>query len=272
MFSIKKLDSLPHRTRLRKIALILQEALKSPPETGSTDFDYLFSICDAFKHELPDFLSAMIIEGMDKHKRDNPDLRESLRLIGNIAYGIRKHLGAEPAEWDMTFEESGILDSEKRTVYPLKVFLEDLRSPFNVGAIFRTAESFGIAQIYLTPLTPLPTHKKALKTSRGCTEVIPWSVMDLSFLRTSGEDIFALELGGTDIGHFDFPESGIALIGSEELGLSPEALNMADQSRGRVSIPLFGAKQSLNVANAFGIMAYNWFKTVHTKLNAGEDE
>jgi TrmH family RNA methyltransferase len=70
--------------------------------------------------------------------------------------------------------------------------------------------------------------------------------------------VFALELGGTSIDRFEFPRSGVVLVGSEELGLSPDALRLADRQFGRVSIPLGGAKRSLNVSVAFGILMHAW--------------
>jgi TrmH family RNA methyltransferase len=74
--------------------------------------------------------------------------------------------------------------------------------------------------------------------------------------------VFALEIGGTPIDSFDFPPSGVVLVGSEELGLSPEALQLADRQCGRVSIPLGGAKRSLNVSVAFGILMHAWHRAL----------
>jgi TrmH family RNA methyltransferase len=74
--------------------------------------------------------------------------------------------------------------------------------------------------------------------------------------------IFALETGGTTLTEFRFPPAGLILIGSEELGLSPEALALAQNSQGRVSIPMSGAKRSLNVAVAFGIVMWHWSSAV----------
>jgi TrmH family RNA methyltransferase len=68
--------------------------------------------------------------------------------------------------------------------------------------------------------------------------------------------IVALELQGTPLGDFPFPPRGVLLVGSEELGLGPEALALADA--GRVSIPTSGAKRSLNVAVACGIVLQAW--------------
>jgi TrmH family RNA methyltransferase len=86
---------------------------------------------------------------------------------------------------------------------------------------------------------------------------LPWEVRELETMR-GDEGLFALELGGAPIDQFHFPARGTVLVGSEELGLSPEAIRLADQGLGRVSIPLAGAKRSLNVAVAFGILIEAW--------------
>ena len=70
--------------------------------------------------------------------------------------------------------------------------------------------------------------------------------------------VFALESGGTKLTEFDFPDKGIMIVGSEELGVSPESLAVADASLGRVSIPIYGAKGSLNASVAFGIAMQAW--------------
>ncbi|MDR0602585.1 MAG: TrmH family RNA methyltransferase [Treponema sp.] len=136
----------------------------------------------------------------------------------------------------------------------MQVYLEDIRSPFNVGAMFRAAESFGAEKIWLSPLSADPRHKRAERTAMGCTAVLPWERTETI---PSGP-LFALETGGADIGCFSFPRQGVLIVGSEELGVSPKALALADASLGRVSIPVFGAKGSLNVSVAFGIIMHAW--------------
>jgi TrmH family RNA methyltransferase len=68
--------------------------------------------------------------------------------------------------------------------------------------------------------------------------------------------VVALEIGGAPLQTFQFPVEGVLLVGSEELGLSAPALAVA--GAGRVSIPMVGAKRSLNVAVAFGIVMQAW--------------
>ena len=74
--------------------------------------------------------------------------------------------------------------------------------------------------------------------------------------------VFALETGGCDLKDFKFPEKGICIIGSEELGVSPQALERA--TYGRVSIPMKGLKASLNVGVAFGILMQAWVDALNT--------
>ena len=93
----------------------------------------------------------------------------------------------------------------------------------------------------------------------GCDEVIPYERVALEDL-PKDMPIFALETGGTDIRNFDFPKKGIVVIGSEELGVSPDALAMA--KAGTVTIPMTGVKASLNVGVAFGILMERWTSSI----------
>jgi RNA methyltransferase, TrmH family len=186
-----------------------------------------------------------------------PEPGAVLRAVNAIRNRLLLDMGAEPSEWDFTTGEGAGLAATARRVFPFRVYAEDIRSPFNVGSLFRTAECFGVRELLLSPDTPLPTHPRAAKSARGCAEVVPWRVAELDELRDD-PGLFALELGGTPVAEFDFPREGTVIVGSEELGVSPEALALAGRARGRVTIPLYGAKQSLNVAVAFGILMSAW--------------
>lgn len=187
--------------------------------------------------------------------------RSLIRTFSNIRSGIRQHLGEEPADWDLVDMKTGALSVKDRRILPLKVYLEDLRSPFNVGAIFRTAESFGVEKIFLSPAAASPLHPRTARSSMGCTEVIPWetcSVHELEDRETTGQ-IFVLECGGIPLDEFTFPTEGSVIIGSEELGVSPKARELAKSRLGIVTIPTGGVKASLNVSAAFAIMMHAWW-------------
>jgi TrmH family RNA methyltransferase len=93
----------------------------------------------------------------------------------------------------------------------------------------------------------------------GCIETLGYEQKSLDQL-PDDIPVFALETGGTDINDFDFPQKGICIIGSEELGVSPEALKRA--TYGRVTIPMKGLKASLNVGVAFGILMQKWVEAL----------
>lgn len=143
-----------------------------------------------------------------------------------------------------------------RSFFPgVAVYAEDIRSPFNIGSIFRTAEAMGCEQVFISPLCIDPSHPRAVRSGMGCIETMGWTRCALDELPRD-RPVFVLETGGTPINEFAFPEQGIVIIGSEELGVSPEALRRADG--GCVSIPMTGLKASLNVGVAFGILMQAW--------------
>lgn len=152
----------------------------------------------------------------------------------------------------------------------LFLILHDIRSAYNVGAIFRTADGSGVSKIYLSGYTPVPAgedkekktqaDKMIEKTALGAERNVPWEkAEDLSDLidelRKEKISVIALEKidNAIELKKFEkkFP---IALIlGNEVEGVSAEILNKCDAI---VSIPMRGKKESLNVSVAAGIAMY----------------
>ncbi len=257
MFSLKKLRELSLKTRLRKAARILQAAEAEAARAGFLDSAYLRELARLLAEDTTGFVREDALSLEQELSAAGSDAAKVLRKMNTLRNDILRELHAEPAEWDLVNPASGLLARTGASVLPLRVYLEDLRSPFNVGSVLRTAEAFGAEKVLLSPRTPLPTHPRASKAAMRAEQALPWEVATLDSLR-GREDIFALELGGTPLDQFPFPCPGTVLLGSEELGLSPEALEIADQGCGRVSIPLVGAKKSLNVSVAFGILMQAW--------------
>jgi TrmH family RNA methyltransferase len=255
MFPLARLRELSPRTRLRKIARILQGIEVEIAGGRAPEGRYLVGLLEVLSGQEPSEVgrAARDLAAEISAKGDSARI---LRSLNHLRHRLLQALHAEPAEWDLVSAETGLLDRSGARIFPFTVYLEDIRSPFNVGSLFRTAEAFGAERILLSPRTPLPTHPRARRTALGAAMAIPWEVTGLESLST--RDVFALELGGTPLGEFSLPHRGVVLVGSEELGLSPEALALADRSLGRVSIPLAGAKRSLNVAVAFGILMQAW--------------
>ncbi len=164
-------------------------------------------------------------------------------------------IGIFPAEWDLVVAPHSS-PSAVRSFFPNTfVYAEDIRSPFNLGSIYRTAEAFGLEGVLLSPFCTDENHQRAQRSAMGCSKYIETKRLSLDEL-PKDIPIFALETGGCPINEFEFPQTGIVIIGSEELGISPDALKKADY--GHVSIPLSGIKASLNVGVAFGILMQAW--------------
>ena len=193
---------------------------------------------------------------------------DELRLCNCARNHLLAIIGTFPAEWDLVIAPHPSLTNEDGTVkqrdfFPgVAVYAEDIRSPFNMGSIFRTAEAMGAEKVYISPCCVDPQQLRAVRSGMGCIETMGYERLSLDEL-PAGVPVFALETGGTDINDFVFPKQGICIIGSEELGVSPEALKRA--TYGRVSIPMKGLKASLNVGVAFGILMQEWITSLRTE-------
>lgn len=241
MITIKKISTLKPRVQLRKLGGIFHEA-----SIKELDIDYLN---DAYRY----LLKSDQISPADQRLITKFFLSGS---YDDIYYYILNILGESPADWDL-LDSSGSVDWSRRYVKEHYLYLDHLRSPYNVGSIFRSAESFGINGIYISSGCASPEHSRARRTSRDTVDGVKWEEKSLSDIDLP---VFALELGGTDISEFEFPENGICIIGSEESGVSKEALELAKSSLGIVSIAQYGAKGSINVSAATSILVYEWMK------------
>ena len=190
---------------------------------------------------------------------------DELRVCNYARNTLLELLGTFPAEWDLVIAPHSPGTAEDGTVrardfFPgVCVYAEDIRSPFNIGSIFRTAEAMGAEKVLISPHCIDPEQPRAIRSGMGCIETMGWDRLSLDQL-PQDIPVFALETGGTNINEFKFPERGICIIGSEELGVSPEALARA--TYGTVTIPMKGLKASLNVGVAFGILMEKWVEAL----------
>lgn len=203
----------------------------------------------------------------------NTEPLDELRVCNYARNTLLAILGSFPAEWDLVIAPHNPHNStdisgtvRAREFFPgVCVYAEDIRSPFNIGSIFRTAEAMGAERVLISPHCIDPTQPRAIRSGMGCIETMGWERCALDQL-PADIPVFALETGGTDLKDFKFPEKGICIIGSEELGVSPQALERA--TYGRVSIPMKGLKASLNVGVAFGILMQAWVDSLSASSNS----
>ncbi len=143
---------------------------------------------------------------------------------------------------------------------PVSILLENVRSMYNVGAFFRTADGAGIERLLLSGITARPPKKAIRKTALGAEERVPWeSVADtagnIDELRDEGYEIAAIETSTSAVDIFEWqPHFPVCvLFGHEVDGLTPTLLAACDT---HVRIPMLGLKHSLNVASAGAIVIY----------------
>lgn len=132
------------------------------------------------------------------------------------------------------------------------IYLDNVRSAYNVGSILRTAEALRIGKVYFSPKTPFIGNEKVDRTAMGAAQIVPcFQNIPLSSLP---RPIIALDTSdeALSVSDFLFPETFTLILGNEEYGISNESLQCADYL---IQIPLLGAKNSLNVACAFAIAA-----------------
>ena len=145
--------------------------------------------------------------------------------------------------------------------HPVVAVLHDIRSLYNVGSIFRTADAMFIEGLVLTGYTPAPPRAEIAKTALGAELVVPFEVITdiraaIATLRERGYRCYAAEIahGAVAPDAISPRNEPIAVIfGNELVGLPDEILALCD---GAIEIPMFGTKHSLNVAVAAGIILH----------------
>ncbi len=145
----------------------------------------------------------------------------------------------------------------------VEALLDNLRSAYNVGAIFRSADAAGVRRLHLCGITPTPEQPAVAKTGLGAQVKQPWiyhlnSLQTVEELKRQGCLIWALETGRRSMPLFSAPLPDperiiVLVIGNEVTGVDPVVLALCDRI---VSLPMAGSKESINVAVAFGVAAY----------------
>ena len=221
MIRIDKLAKLSSRHRMRKMALVLGEIerdLLANRGDGTADPAVLRYGVELAELLLSDKIDSEAVRRGRSHFQDFAPYhrrRRSCRApLGHattsrgrsdsLRHALIVATGQAPADWDLVDPNTGLPDRGARKVFPgRRVYLEDLRLPFNVGSVFRTADAFGVEEIILSPSCADPLHPRALRSAMGAIELLPWSRAELESLE-GDVPVFALELGGEPIHSFSF--------------------------------------------------------------------
>ena len=145
---------------------------------------------------------------------------------------------------------------------PVIAVLENIRSAYNVGSVFRTADAFLIKAIYITGYTAKPPHKEITKTALGAQDSVEWHYFGnteaaIEALKKDGYKTFAVEQVADSISLENLPELDLDkvafIFGNEVSGVEQATILQCD---GCIEIPQFGMKHSLNISVAAGIVLW----------------
>jgi 23S rRNA (guanosine2251-2'-O)-methyltransferase len=155
--------------------------------------------------------------------------------------------------------------------FPVIIVLDNVRSLYNVGSVFRTADAFRVEAIYLCGITGQPPHPEIHKSALGATDSVTWKHFEktidaVKLLKDNHYSIFAIEQVDKSIDLKDFsPTQGINyafVFGNEIKGVSEEILPYCHDC---IEIPQFGTKHSFNIAVSAGIVLWQFYMKSRTK-------
>lgn len=242
MYSEKKFRALDPRTKSKRFAELLRILiLQLGNDTAQIRNEYAQYAAWA------GFSADRLLDG--KNQAEMLELYRNFRTEAGLGFERDVYLESEP----------GDRPSATEPPLPYSVLAHNLRSAYNVGSLFRTADCFGFESVNLSGYTPGTDHAMLCSAARGTEKWIPhkrWnSPFDcIQFYAENGYEIIALETGEKTVPlpQVKWPPKALVLLGNEELGIAPELL---DRCSLRVEIPMVGRKASLNVASAFAILA-----------------
>lgn len=150
---------------------------------------------------------------------------------------------------------------------PVVVVLENVRSAYNVGSLFRTADAFLLQSIYITGYTAHPPHKEIHKTALGAEDTVNWkyfksAAQAIEDLNKQGYMVLAVEqVRNSNLLHqanFTKMHKVAVVFGNEVTGVEQETINLC---KGVIEIPQLGMKHSLNIATAAGVVLWEIVRT-----------
>lgn len=227
----------------------------------------------------PEFVSKIIPVILDCYNWAVPEVKDSIGTLQDLAPDTAPHdiirlinpiLRRINSKYDENEPQVTRYDTEARphlqkAPYLITVIADNLRSRYNLGAIYRTAECVSARWMYLCGISAFPPVNAFVKSFMGTEERVPYTVMydtetAMKECRNKGIPVIALETVTNSKSLFDYkPTQPVAVIlGNEALGIETKILKQADEI---LHIPIFGWKNSLNVSNAFTLAAY-WLSGV----------
>jgi tRNA G18 (ribose-2'-O)-methylase SpoU len=155
--------------------------------------------------------------------------------------------------------------------HPIHVVLDNLRSAFNVGSIVRVADCARIEKVIFCGITAHPPNHKVIKTAMGALNYVPWeyypsTVAVVEKIKKENIKVMALEVTSVSRPFYQvrYPTPVCLVVGNEALGISRQVLELVDEI---VEIPMWGFKNSVNVAVAFGTVVFEVLRQCEERGN-----
>jgi len=152
--------------------------------------------------------------------------------------------------------------------FPIIIVLENIRSAYNVGSVFRTADAFLIEAIYIIGYSARPPHKEIRKTALGAEDTVSWKYFKttaeaIEELRKENYKLYAVEQvkDSVSLEKFSIDTKFAVVFGNEVTGVEQSTIHLCD---GCIEIPQLGMKHSLNIATAAGVVLW---ELVRTRIN-----
>jgi tRNA G18 (ribose-2'-O)-methylase SpoU len=174
----------------------------------------------------------------------------------HISYSIN------PPENDL--DENAPIKSQWNPVFDLSIFIDEIRSPYNIGSILRIADNFGLKGVYHSSSHINISNPKLKKASMGTYRWIPLVFVKdpVSWLLNSKKEIVALETGKDSQNISDWVpiKNSVIVAGNEENGISEKILSCCTK---KIHIPMYGFKKSLNVSNAVSVICHKYIEGIN---------
>jgi tRNA G18 (ribose-2'-O)-methylase SpoU len=233
-FSQKKFQSFDFKQQHKKCAELLKEVIECEAKARLQLLSHYLELCAWMDFEpLRSFHLEDLADRFHAH----------MELCG---IGVREDGMLKVRTQDLSYPRAEVL--------PVTLYLQELRSAHNIGSIVRSAECMGLYQVVTSPKTASLDHLQVKRACMGCEQWI--SIQQHQPLSICPRPWIALETveGAMACWEFEFPASEFTLvIGNEEYGIRQEILRQCDDI---IQIPVFGRKNSLNVASALSCVAY----------------
>lgn len=173
---------------------------------------------------------------------------------------------------EICLSKPSIKEVRKKRRNDIYIVLDNIRSLYNVGSIFRTSDAVLVKKIFLCGITGCPPRKEISKTALGAEELVPFEYKESAIeavksLKKKGVQIVAVELalGAKEFYAAEYKVPVCFVFGHEVNGISDELMKFVDMA---VKVPMLGRANSLNVATCYGIIVYDALVKLQSKTNS----